>query len=214
MPSNSSFKIPTKKKNLFLRVSKGHFATTHSHTNYYIDVTTQKARLSDAMAIAEELLTYYRSNTIVDTILCLDGTEVIGTCLATLLTRDDFANLNAHQTIYVVTPEHTTTGSQLIFRDNTSAMIKHKHVLILAASLTTGYTAESAIEAVKYYDGSVVGVSSVFSTVEKCCGVPVVSAFDHTHLPDYESYNSHECPMCKSGQPVDALVNSYGYSKL
>ena len=32
-------KLPTNKSNLFLRVAKGHFATSHSHINYYIDVT-------------------------------------------------------------------------------------------------------------------------------------------------------------------------------
>lgn len=40
-------KLPTKKSDLFLRVAKGHFATSHSHINYYIDVTTQKSRLSE-----------------------------------------------------------------------------------------------------------------------------------------------------------------------
>lgn len=40
-------KLPTNKSNLFLRVAKGHFATSHSHINYYIDVTTQKSRLSE-----------------------------------------------------------------------------------------------------------------------------------------------------------------------
>ena len=49
-------KLPTKKSNLFLRVAKGHFATSHSHINYYIDVTTQKARLSEAKAVAKELV--------------------------------------------------------------------------------------------------------------------------------------------------------------
>ena len=39
-------KLPTKKSDLFLRVAKGHFATSHSHINYYIDVTTQKAPCS------------------------------------------------------------------------------------------------------------------------------------------------------------------------
>ena len=38
-------KIRTKNQNVFLRVRKGHFATMHSHTNYFIDVTTQKMRL-------------------------------------------------------------------------------------------------------------------------------------------------------------------------
>ena len=55
MPGTNSFKIRTKNRNLFLRVTKGHFATSHSHINYYIDVSTQKTRLSEAQAVAEEI---------------------------------------------------------------------------------------------------------------------------------------------------------------
>ena len=213
MPTIESYKIRTKRKNLFLRVAKGHFATSHSHINYFIDVTTQKTRLSEASAAAKELVSYYRSNTIVDTILCLDGTEVIGTCLAEELTKADFANMNAHQTIYIVTPEHTT-GSQLFFRDNIVPMIAGKSVLVLAASVTTGYTARAAIEAIKYYNGHVAGVAALFATVDECGGYAVRSVFDPQHLDDYASYPSHECPYCKRGQKIDALVNSFGFSKL
>ncbi|MDD4851484.1 MAG: orotate phosphoribosyltransferase, partial [Gemmiger sp.] len=74
----SMVKLPTKKSNLFLRVAKGHFVTSHSHINYYIDVTLQKMRLSEARSVAQELVAAYQTTTIVDTILCLDGTEVIG----------------------------------------------------------------------------------------------------------------------------------------
>ena len=105
MPTNETLKIKTKKSNLYLRVSKGHFATNHSHSNYYIDVVAQKSRLSEAKAVdfneiktddeakavAKELCSAYNYNTtIVDTILCLDGTEVIGTCLADQLTKKRF----------------------------------------------------------------------------------------------------------------------------
>ena len=75
-------KIRTKNKDVFLRVQKGHFATMHSHTNYYIDVTTQKMRLSEARAVARELANEYKMTTIVDTVLCIDGMEVVGTCIA------------------------------------------------------------------------------------------------------------------------------------
>ncbi len=213
MPTENSIKIRTKQRNLFLRVSKGHFATSHSHINYYIDVTTQKMRLSEATAIAHELVSYYNHNTIIDTILCLDGTEVIGTCLAQELTKGDFRTMNAHQTIYVVTPEHTT-GSQIIFRDNTSSMITGRNVLILAASVTTGYTAQSAAEAIKYYNGMVSGIAAVFATADNCAGYPVHSVFNPNDLGDYSSFPAHECPLCKSGAKIDALVNSFGYSKL
>ena len=213
MPTEKSYKIKSKNKNLFLRVSKGHFATSHSHINYYIDVTTHKARLSEATAIAKELVSYYNASTIVDTILCLDGTEVIGTCLAEELTRGNFVSLNAHQTIYVITPEHTT-GSQLIFRDNIIPMITGKNVLVLAASVTTGYTAQAAIEAIKYYNGIIAGVCAIFATVDSCAGYTVRSVFNPKDLDGYATYSSHECPLCKQGEKIDALVNSFGYSKL
>ena len=206
-------KLPTKKSNLFLRVAKGHFATSHSHINYYIDVTSQKASLSEAKAVAKELVAAYQHNTIVDTVLCLDGTQVIGTCLANELTKDGFANMNAHQTIYVVTPVYTT-GSQIILRDNLAPMVKGKHVLILAASITTGYTVQAAVQDVDNFGGTVAGTPAKFVTTHESLGYPVTSIFDPASLPDYSSYDSRECPMCKAGQHIDALVNSFGYSAL
>ncbi|MFA7636818.1 MAG: orotate phosphoribosyltransferase [Monoglobales bacterium] len=213
MPTSKSFKISLKRDNLFLRVSKGHFATNHSHTNYYIDVTTHKARLSEARAIAEELCPFYNVSTIVDTILCLEGTEVIGTCLANALTSAGFINMNAHQTIYVVTPERTS-GGQLLLRENLIPMVKGKHVLILSALITSGSTADSAIDAVNYYGGIVTGVSAIFANKTECNGYPVQAVFNSNHLPDYASYLACECPMCKEGIKIDALVNAFGYSKL
>ncbi len=213
MPTEKTTKIHTKRSNLLLRVSEGHFATGHSHINYYIDVTMQKNRLSEASAVAQELVTYYQNTTVIDTVLCLDGTQVIGTCLARELTAAHFVSINAHQTIYVVTPEYASSG-QIVFREGLLSAVQGKHVLILAASVTTGYTAKAAIEAVQYYGGSVVGVSSIFSSVDSCMGYPVQSVFDTRTLTDYASYPFHECPMCRRGEKVDALVNSFGYSKL
>ena len=93
-------------------------------------------------------------------------------------------------------------------------MVKGKHVLILAASITTGYTAQAAIEAVNYYGGAVAGLSAIFATTHECLGIPVTSIFDPSSLPDYASFDSRDCPMCKAGQHIDALVNSFGYSAL
>lgn len=213
MQAQNVYTIATKRKNLLLRVQKGHFATSHSHINYYIDVTMQKSRLSEAKAIADELVSYYQSTTIIDTILCLDGMQVVGTCLAEALTNNNFMNLNAHQTIYVVTPEYTS-GSQIIFRDNIAPAINGKNVLILAASVVTGYTVKSAIEAISYYGGRVAGISSIFATHNKFMGYDVVSAFDPNDLSGYNSFSAHECPMCKRGERLEGLVNNFGFSKL
>ena len=40
--------LPVMRGNVPLRVARGHFATNHSHINYYIDITYQKTRLSEA----------------------------------------------------------------------------------------------------------------------------------------------------------------------
>ncbi len=212
MPTLDIMKYSTKGKNLHLRVAKGHFASSNRHSNYYIDVVTQKSRLTEAKAVAEELRSYFYFDTIVDTILCLDGTEVIGTCLAEGLTKADFINMNAHQTIYIVTPE--LVNGQLLFRDNLVPMIKDKNVMILAVSVSSGKTVETAVDAVKYYGGKVSGIASIFSTVEKCAGLPVRSVFNPKDLPDYQTYAPNECPMCKEGKKIDALINSHGFSKL
>ena len=122
-------------------------------------------------------------------------------------------NINAHQTIYVVTPE-ITNGSQMLFRDNIAPMIKGKHVLVLAVSVATGTTAKTAVEAVKYYGGEVVGIASIFATVEECDGYTVNSVFNPNDLEGYFTCASHECPLCKEGKKLDALINSHGFSKL
>jgi len=210
---SEEYKIRTKNPEVFLRVQKGHFATMHSHTNYYIDVTTQKNRMSEAKAVAKEMVSSYRHNTIIDTVICLDGCEVIGAFVAQELTEDNFVNLNAHHTVYVMSPEFVG-GGQMIFRDNIVPMIHNKHVLLIAASVTTGRSALAAIDAVKYYGGYLVGVSSIFATVDECDGVPVYSIFDPNDLGDYQSYQPHKCPMCQQGQKLEALVNSYGCSLL
>ena len=205
--------LPIRHGNVPLRIARGHFATNHSHINYYIDVSFQKTRLSEAKDVAKYLVKNFRNNTFVDTVLCLDGTAVIGTCLAEELTSSGFRSLNTHNTIYVVEPEYNS-NSQIIFRDNIQPMIKGKHVLILMASVTTGYTAKKSLEAIGYYGGEVVGVAALYSAVDQVEDHRVYSVYDVKDLPDYASYDYRECPYCKAGKKIDALVNSFGYSEL
>ena len=205
--------LTRRRGNVPLRVAKGHFATNHSHINYYIDITYHKTRLSEAKASAYELVSHFVNDTPVDTIICLDGTAVLGALVAEELSSSGFHTINAHQTIYVVEPE-LSSSSQMIFRDNIQPMIRGKHVLILMASVTTGFTAKRAIEAIGYYGGHVAGVASIYRAVDEILGYPVRSIYSVKDLPDYESYDYRDCPYCKAGQKLDALVNSYGYSAL
>ena len=206
-------KVYSRSGSVVLKVARGHFATNHSHINYYIDITALKTRLSDAQAVARELAQHYMTSTIVDTIICLDGTQVIGACLARELTQNGFTSMNAHRSIYVIRPEYNS-NSQLLFRDNLQPMIRGKHVLILMASVATGKTINKSVECVQYYGGIVQGVAAVYSTMDQIDGVAIHSVFSPQDLPDYASYDFKDCPYCKQGQRLDALVNSFGYSKL
>ena len=205
--------LPVRYGKVPLRVTPGHFATNHSHINYYIDITYNKTRLSEAKETARELVSHFINNTPVDTIICLDGTALIGAWVADELTKTGFQTINAHQTIYVLEPE-LNNNSMMIFRDNIQHMIKGKHVLILMASCTTGFTAKRAIEAITYYGGFVAGIAAVYRAVDEVEGYPVRSVYSVSDIPDYQSYDSRECPFCKRGIKLDALVNSYGYSAL
>lgn len=205
--------LPVRRGNVPLRLARGHFATNHSHINYYIDITYQKTRLSEAKESAYQLVSHFINDTPVDTILCLDGTAVLGTCVAEELTKTGFCTINQHQTIYVVEPEYNA-NSQIIFRDNIKPMINGKHVLILMASVTTGYTANRSIEAIKYYGGKIAGVASLYRAIDEIAGYPVRSIYSVADLPDYESFDYRDCPYCKAGRKLDALVNSFGYSAL
>lgn len=212
MAMSEQFQIGTKSHLLTLNIHRGHFATSHSHINYYIDVTQQKTDLAHAKAIAKALAEYYTSTVVVDTILCLDGMEVVATCLADELTNGGLFGVNSNNPISVITPEYTS-GGQLFFRDNILPMIEGKSVLLLGISVVTGRTAENAVEAVNYFAGSVAGIASIFATFSEVGGIPVVSVFNPRDLPDYASYSPVECPMCRRGEHIDALVNSYGCSK-
>ena len=210
---NTYTKIHTMGTETALKVTPGHFATNHSHTNYYLDMTTLKARTNEAQGIARALAGLYLYDTVIDTIICLEGTEVIGAFLAEELAKNGFLSMNRHKTIYVVSPEYNI-NSQIFFRDNLVPMIRGKHVIVLTASVTTGLAVNKALECIQYYGGIMQGVSAVFSAVDAVDGVKIQAVFGKKDIPDYEFYDYRQCPLCKKGEPLRALVNAFGYSKL
>lgn len=207
------FNIPVCVGDVTLRVAQGHFATRNSHTNYFIDVTRQQSCLQEADAVAQQLAQRLASSTMVDTILYMDGTRVIGTCLARKLTESSYNSVNSGKEIYLLR-ENVSAGGKLIFRENARFMLEGKDVLLLLASITTGSTVEKGMRCIQYYGGSVAGVASIYSHLKEVSGTPVVSLFDTEDLPGYASYPQQDCPLCREGKEVDAIIDKYGYEKL
>ena len=149
-------------------------------------------------------------NVYIDTIICLEGTEMLGAFLAEYLSGN---GINLGKDINLITPEMNAVN-QMIFRDNTQKMIWGKRVLILVSSASTGQTINRAMDCLQYYSGEMVAIGAIFSAIEAVDGIEVKALFKGTDLPHYDNYASDACPLCKKGIKVDALINSFGYSKL
>ena len=102
-----------KNRRLSISIIPGHFATSHSHVNYYIDMTSVKCMHLMAKEAAAELATAFVSVP-VETIVCLDGTEIIGAFLARAIAGSSLAGINRDQSIAVITPE-INPSNQMLF---------------------------------------------------------------------------------------------------
>ncbi len=202
----------SKHKHIKLSVIPGHFATNHSHVNFYIDLNKMKRKLKNAKETAEVLESMY-SDTPIDTIVCLEGTQMIGAFLAENLSGGSAHAINAGSDICVITPE-LDSNNQMIFRDDTQPMIWNKRVLLLISSASTGWSISRSMECLKYYSGNLVGVCALFSAIDEIAGIKVQSLFTPDDIPGYASHSPADCPMCKEKQKVDALINAFGYSKI
>lgn len=198
---------------LEITVYPGHFATRHAHNNYYIDITRMKHEHMMAREAAMAIAQRYSYVATIDTIVCMDGSEVIGAFLARHMAKKDRFNVNENKNINVLTPEFDHTGMPF-FRENLTAMVAGKSVLLLISTVRSGKTIARAMECMAHYGATIRGIATVFSTSEMIHDIPVYSLFTPEDLPGYITSDPAECPMCKAGQKLDAIANSYGFTKL
>ena len=195
---------------LYADAIPGHFATNHSHVNYYIDMSAIKHSLTRASLVARIITNFY-SATNIDTILCLEDTEYIGAYLARELSKSSLGSMNQDKDIYLIEPDSNVHG-QFVFADNLRPMVQHKDVLVLVTSASTGQTLTQIHECIEYYGGRVAGYSALFANIDELNGLPVVHVFSGVDFPHYHNVvQSHECPECRAGKRLDAIVTPHGY---
>ena len=166
-------KIYTTGATVPLKIRPGHFATNHAHINYYIDVTTLKARTKEAEEVAQALVGMYLYDTVIDTIVCMEARK-----LSVLFWRRSWqraVSLDERAQIYLCNQPGVQQQQPDHFRDNLIPMIRDKHVMILMASVTTGRTLNKAVESIQYYGGILQGASAIFSAMDSLDGVPIKS---------------------------------------
>ena len=228
-----TLKIKAKVNNdIELSVTPGHFSSDRFHVNYYIDMSSLKMRVTEVKKVAAAMAQQYikkvnidskymsdfvsssLANTAnvkpIDTIICMDGCEVIGAYLAEELTKAGLPNNTTHNSLYVVTPEFDNRG-QMVVRRNIKDMIKGRNVLVVLASAMSGRTITKAIGTILAYGGKVTGLSVIFGNVEEVDGYPVYSVFTQDDIPNFKLSDPDDCQDCKDGKKLDGVVNSYGY---
>lgn len=207
-------KFYSKESNMLaLHAMHGHFATSHSYINYYVDVTSIKTRVAEAKQAAHVLYSRIPKTKYVDTIVY--GWNGSGQYLSDGGDQRDgiMGTTNQHETVYVISPE-VNSNNQMLFRDNNKAAINGKHVVLLLATTTTGETIRRALECIQYYGGEIEWVASLFGTINSVDGVEVETLFDENDVTGYAAYPVADCPLCRQGQKIEAMVNGFGYSKL
>jgi orotate phosphoribosyltransferase len=93
-------------------------------------------------------------------------------------------------------------------------MVWGKSILLLMSSVSTGKTINRSIDCLRYYNGRLAGISALFSAIRESNGLTVNTIFTKGDIPGYKSMLSTDCEMCKNKQKIDAIVNSYGYSRI
>ena len=211
---NKSIRISLERNpNISIGVTPGHFSTGFYHTNYFLDVGTLKANAFVARDVARELAIPYISTTIVDTIVCMENTKVIGAFLAQELLSEGTAVMNSGGEINIVTPMSNVDG-KLVFYDNELEWINNKHILLLTATISSGRTLNSALECISYFSGFFAGISALFLCSSAMPYMKINALFTSDDIPGYEVYSTGECALCKGGQKLDAIISSEGYKKI
>ena len=202
-----------KNSKISVKVTPGHFATSSAHRNYYIDIFDLKSSSSVARHAAREMSAPYLAQTIVDVIVYMDGTEILGAYMADELLQPGSGVMNEGGEILIVTPMIRADG-RFIFHQSVREKILNKNVVLIVASMSTGATANAVLECLAYYGCNLVGISAVFSAVPAVNGRKIHSLFSTNEIPDYHFCVPAECEMCKAGRKIDAVFNSEGYTEL
>ena len=155
--NNTDFKVSfSKNPDIVMNVTPGHFTTNHYHLSHYLDLDNLKTSSHLARKVASEFTLPYLQTTSIDTIVCMEGTELIGAYMAEELTKKGSSGINVGKEIYVLKPMNNV-NRQMIFQSNLQKYLSNHNVLLIASSISSGLTLKSALECLAYYGANLWG---------------------------------------------------------
>jgi orotate phosphoribosyltransferase len=211
---DKSFAISlTKNPAIHMNVTPGHFTTSRSHVTHCFDLNNLKTNATLAREVAIELALPYISSALVDTIVCMEGTEVIGAYMAEELLQEGTSVINSGREIHVIVPM-SNINRKLMFQSDMQHHIHNQNIILLVSSISGGTTIHSAMECLSYYGGILVGVSALFNAYPEENEQEIHSMFTTADIPDYKIYSPGECPMCKESHKLDGIIIHDGCTRI
>ena len=211
---SKTFKVSLERNPIIsIGTTPGHYTTGSFHTNYYLDVSSLKTNAMVARDVARELAVPYLSSTLVDVIVCMENTRVIGAFLAEELLQDGTAVMNSGGEIHVISPK-SSSDRKLVFLDNEVEWIRNRSILLLTAAVSSGRTLGAALECLSYYNGNIKGISALFNSSDKTSEYEINTLFTSEDVPGYKVVRGDKCGMCMAGQKLDALISSDGFRRI
>lgn len=220
---------------LELKVIPGHFMSEKFHQNYYIDMSSLKMRQIEAKKVAHVMAEKYIekldvddklssmvetfflnmaiSSKKIDTIVCLDGCEIIGAYLADELREVGVMTSNEHGGFNIISPEFDHTGGMII-NDSIKDMTIDKNVLIVSGCAITGRTIGKIIQTISTFHANITGVSVIFGNIETVLDYHVYKAFGKDDFPDFMLFSPDQCEICKAGIKVDGFIYADGLEEI
>ena len=136
----------------------------------------------------------YLTTTLVDTIVCLEGLEVIGAFMAEELTQEGTSVINSDRDSYVVTPI-SNYNRKLMFQHSMQELISNRNIIVLVSSVSSGLTLYSALECLSYYGGKLAGISAYLMPIPKDMNMKLILFLQTSVLLSY--FTVDDCPLCK-----------------
>ncbi len=214
--NNKTFSVSLPKNPaISMNVVPGHFTTNHFHLSHYLDLDNLKTNSTLAKKVAKEFALPYLASTLIDTIVCMEGTELIGAYLAEELTQKGTSAINSGEDIYVLKPM-SNVNRQFTFQSNLQGLITDHRVLLLVSSISSGTTLRTALELLNYYGANLVGISALYNSHRDDLDInsEINYLFTQKDIPGYSMYRIKDCDLCKAGRKLDAIIIQGGYTSL
>lgn len=203
----------SKNPSINVDVTLGHFTTNDYHINHFLHLDELKTNPSLAKEVAIELALPYLTSTLVDTIVCFEGTEIIGAYMANELSMEGTGVINSGKFIHVVTPT-VNVDRKFMLPSSRQELVRQKRVILLVSTILSETFVNNIMEFITYYEGNLVGISSLFKAYPGEIGHEVHSLMDSSDVPGYKIYYPGKCDMCKEEQKLDGIIKNDGLTEI